>query len=198
MDLIGARELLSSCPRTRMRRCQALRSSSRRARLTSERTIRVWGTPFWRKELRRTCQRALGLLKCDQGLALRGEAGPEPDFLRGAAQKSHRGLLQQALAGGIDKPQNVTGIESKQRDIDLFDHAAQQSGGFDGLNAAFRQQIGEGVDFERKLAEHVIRHCAAGAKRIVFLTQRGHHVGEGLQRARDLLVQRQGQNQPQK
>src|ERR1035441_7179093 len=40
---------------------QALRSSSRRARLTSESTISLWGTPFWRKELWRTIQRALGV-----------------------------------------------------------------------------------------------------------------------------------------
>ena len=58
MDLIGARELLNSCPSTRIRRCHVRRSSSRNARLTSERTTRVWGTPLCRKELRRSSHRA--------------------------------------------------------------------------------------------------------------------------------------------
>src|SRR6266436_6586470 len=58
MDLMGASELFSSCPITRISRCHARRSSSRRARLTSERITRVWGTPCWRIELRRTSHRA--------------------------------------------------------------------------------------------------------------------------------------------
>src|SRR5437867_298051 len=57
IDLIGARELLSSWPRTRMRRCQACRSSSRRARLTLARTSRRWGSPPCRKVLPRDSKR---------------------------------------------------------------------------------------------------------------------------------------------
>src|SRR5215472_7064430 len=57
IDLIGASELLSSWPRTRIRRCHAFRSSSRSARLTSERTTKVCGTPCWRNELLRSSQR---------------------------------------------------------------------------------------------------------------------------------------------
>src|SRR5437588_523109 len=44
-DMIGVSELLSSCPSTRTRRCQAWSSSSRRARLTSESTSNWWGRP---------------------------------------------------------------------------------------------------------------------------------------------------------
>ena len=62
IDLIGASELLSSCPSTRINRCHALRSSSRSARLTSDKTTRVCGTPFSRNLLCRTNQRALELL----------------------------------------------------------------------------------------------------------------------------------------
>src|SRR6266545_1714825 len=57
IDLIGASELLSSWPRTRIRRCQACRSSSRRARLTLARTSRRWGSPPWRKVLPRASKR---------------------------------------------------------------------------------------------------------------------------------------------
>ena len=58
MDLIGASELFSSCPNTRINRCHARRSSSRNARLTSDRTTRVCGIPCWRNELLRTNHRA--------------------------------------------------------------------------------------------------------------------------------------------
>ena len=54
---MGASELFNSCPRTRIRRCQAWRSSSRRARLRSLSTIKSWGRPSWRKEPRRKPQR---------------------------------------------------------------------------------------------------------------------------------------------
>ena len=60
MEMMGARELFNSWPSTRISFCQALRSSSRRARLTSDSTINVWGTPFCRNELLRTIQRAFG------------------------------------------------------------------------------------------------------------------------------------------
>src|SRR6185369_8407638 len=44
-ERMGVSELFSSWPRTRISRCQACRSSSRRARLTSERTRRSSGRP---------------------------------------------------------------------------------------------------------------------------------------------------------
>ena len=57
IDWIGASELLSSWPSTRISRCQAWRSSSRSGRLTSARTRSRWGTPPWRKDVRRISQR---------------------------------------------------------------------------------------------------------------------------------------------
>ena len=56
-DLMGASELFISWPRTRMRRCQACRSSSRRARLTSDSTSSRWGSPPWRKRPPRASKR---------------------------------------------------------------------------------------------------------------------------------------------
>ncbi len=49
--------MLSSWPRTRIRRCQACRSSSRSGRETSARTRSRWGAPPWRKALVRISQR---------------------------------------------------------------------------------------------------------------------------------------------
>jgi len=57
IDLMGARELLSSWPSTRTRRCQAWSSSLRRAWLRSETTTRVCGSPPSRKVVRRMPQR---------------------------------------------------------------------------------------------------------------------------------------------
>ena len=57
MDLIGARELLSSCPSTRTRRCQACSSSSRSGRVRSVSTRRRCGKPPSRNELRLMPQR---------------------------------------------------------------------------------------------------------------------------------------------
>src|SRR5258707_1110719 len=71
MDLIGASELFSSCPSTRMSRCQAWRSSSRNARLRSE-TISNWcGTPFSRNEVWLMAQRP-----CLPGKAICTVCGP--------------------------------------------------------------------------------------------------------------------------
>ena len=57
MDLMGASELESSWPRTRIRRFHAACSSSRRGRLTSASSSRVWGTPSWRNAALRSSQR---------------------------------------------------------------------------------------------------------------------------------------------
>ena len=57
IDLIGVRELLISWLRTRTRRRQVSRSSSRRALERSVRTTRVRRFPARRMALRRTCQR---------------------------------------------------------------------------------------------------------------------------------------------
>ncbi len=56
-DWIGASELFSSCPSTRIRRRQAWRSSSRSGRLTSASTRSRWGRPPWRNALVRISQR---------------------------------------------------------------------------------------------------------------------------------------------
>src|SRR5436305_3739484 len=63
MEWMGASELLSSWPSTRMRRFQAWRSSSRRVRERSEITSRRCGRPPSRKLLRRTSQRPGPLAK---------------------------------------------------------------------------------------------------------------------------------------
>src|ERR1039458_8234319 len=97
IDLIGASELLSSCPSTRIRRCHALRSSSRRARLTSDKTTRVCGTPFSRNLLCRTNQRALEVLAgnatSDSLAALRQSAKPISPAV--ASEQANCGLLQE-------------------------------------------------------------------------------------------------------
>ena len=56
-DWMGARELFSSWPRTRISRCHALRSSSLNVRLRSLRTTRWCGKPPCRKDPRRSPQR---------------------------------------------------------------------------------------------------------------------------------------------
>ncbi len=57
IDLIGASELFSSWPSTRMSRCHAWRSSSRRGWLTSEITTSSCGRPPCRNALRLSAQR---------------------------------------------------------------------------------------------------------------------------------------------
>ena len=57
IDLIGASELFSSWPITRISRCHAASSSARSARLTSESTTSVSGRPSWRKAPRRSSNR---------------------------------------------------------------------------------------------------------------------------------------------
>ena len=56
---MGARELFISWPRTRISRCQAWRSSARKARLTSDSTRSWWGRPPWRKVPRCTSHRPM-------------------------------------------------------------------------------------------------------------------------------------------
>ena len=160
----------------------------------------MWGTPFWRNERLRTIQRALGV---EYGRLTRrriraSKHGVQTKLGRRAAEHAGGRLLQQAFSGGVHQPQRVLGIESEDRHIDLVDHAAQQRGRFDGLNALLGENVGEGVDFQRQLAERVIGIGLAGAKRVVLFAQRAHHVGQSLQRTDDLLQQRKRKNEPQR
>ena len=103
-------------------------------------------------------------LQRNQSFALGRQARAKPNLSRGAPEQPHRGHLQQALSGGVDQTQNLVGIEGEQGYFDLLDDAAQQGGGFDGLNPPFRQQVGQGIDFQSKLAQRIVRGRAAGAE----------------------------------
>jgi hypothetical protein len=106
--------------------------------------------------------------------------------------------LQEALSRGVHEPQKLVGIESEQWDIDLFDHPAQQSGGFNGANLLIGQKVGQSVHFERQFAESIIGGSATRAKGVVLFAQGRDHIGKGLKGSSGLFLQGHRQQPPDK
>ena len=105
-------------------------------------------------------------------------------------------MLQEFFARGIYQSKHSVRVKGEQRSIDFFHHAPQKRSRFNGADALIREQIGQGVDFKRKLPDRVTGGRSAGSKGIVFLAQRRNHVRQCLQRTHDLLVQCRGQRPP--
>ena len=194
MDLIGVRELEISWPMTRMRRRQARRSSSRRAALTSERTTRVWGTPRWRKVERRIIQRWGWLgserraggareFELDGGFAGLVEEAGEVEVGDGFAEVARGEEREDALGGGIEEAEAGVLIEGEDGGVHFGDDAAEEGDGFERADALGLEGVGEGVDFEGKLADGVVAIGAACAEGVVLFAEGGDDVGEGLDRA---------------
>ena len=193
MDLMGVSELEISWPMTRMRRRQARRSSSRRAALTSESTTRVCGTPRWRKVERRIIQRwgwlgserrgpeaGAGELELDGGFAGLVEKAGEVELGGGLAEVARGQQGEDALGGGIEEAEARVLIEGEDGGVHFGDDAAEEGDGFEGADALGLEGIGEGVDFERKLADGVVAIGAACAEGVVLFAESGDDVGEGL------------------
>ena len=190
IDLIGASELLSSWPSTRIRRCQAWRSSSRSARLTSVSTSScVRQAALAEACVRRTSQRPAPPGNADvddaRRLARRGTA-------RGRARRRSRpsscsdGAAEQALAGAVHEPQRGARVEGEDGDVDLLHHRAQQRGRLERAEPLLAQRLGERVHLARAPAPSASsRRPARRADREVPLAQRGEQVRERLQRPRD-------------
>ena len=107
------------------------------------------------------------------------------------------GCCSKRSPGAVHQAQRMLGIEGKNGHIDFVHHAAQQRGRFDGLNALLSKNVGEGVDFQRQLAQRIVGIGFARAKGIVLFAQRTHYVRQSLQRPYDLLQQRERKDEPQ-
>ncbi len=71
-------------------------------------------------------------------------------------QQLARRLLQQARAGGVHQSQAIVRVEGEQRDIDLFDHSAQQLRRFDRMGALVGKRICKRVDLLRQLSQRIV------------------------------------------
>ena len=127
IDLIGASELLSSWPMTRIRRCQASRSCSRsgwlrsgaRATRAACRPARTCGagSPIGRR--RRESARSLARRRLQ-----RSRRGRAP---RRAGRGVGRVAAEQAFAVAVDQRQPLLRVEGEDRDVDLRHHRASSA-----------------------------------------------------------------------
>ena len=155
IDLIGASELLSSWPSTRIRRCQAWRSSSRSARLTSDSTSSCMRPPALAERAaahlpaagaarERQPRRCAAARPSRHAREAELASAPRPSSALG-------GRAEQALAGAVDEPQlgrspskanTATSISS----ITLRSSAVASS----GAEALLAQRLGERVHLEQR------------------------------------------------
>ena len=186
MERIGASELLSSWPITRIRRCQAWRSSSRSARLTSASTRAACGRPRWRKLVRRMSKRPAAPANAASAVRVaspvRNGARPSASAPRPTSRSA--GRPEQALARAVEQLQLGAGVEREHRDVDLLHHLAQERRGLERAQPLLAQHLGERVDLDERLAQRVVAAPDARAEREVLLAQRPQQVRQRLQRPR--------------
>src|SRR6184192_4050176 len=115
MERMGASELLISWPRTRTRRCQAWRSSSRSARRRSASTTSTCGFPPSRKLVRLSSN-------------FPAPPGSVSSRVLGAEQLLRRAVGEDRLSAFL---------ESQHRDVDLLHHAAEERSRLQGSETLF-------------------------------------------------------------
>ncbi len=168
IDLIGPSELPSSWPMTRIRRCQAWRSSSRSGRLTSDSTSRSWRWPPRRNVVRRTSQRPTPPRhgEIDDRAAPRrtSRSRPAPPAVRpsscSAARPSSRSPVR------LTRRRRCSGSKAKHRDVDLLHHRAQQRRRLDRAQPLLVQRLGQRVDLghRRRRADRRPTRCGRGSR----------------------------------
>jgi hypothetical protein len=114
------------------------------------------------------------------GLIGGGEQNVESYFARAVAEASRQGTSEQLRAGIVDQLQEILAIEGKERGMHHLEDASKQGRSFKRTDTLSLEEVSEGVDLSRQFAEGVCRTGAAGAKRIVTLTERGDDVGKRL------------------
>ena len=164
-------------------RCQAFRSSSRKVRLRSVRTINSWGKPRSRNELLRTPQRPTSAGKRQrQGRVLvRFIDDLQPEIARAATEEFIHRKAEQILARAIHQPQPAVRIEGKDRDVDLGHDRAEQGGRFERAEALGAQGFAERIDFQQNFTQGVVNARASSTNRIIAFAQGGEQVRHGLQ-----------------
>ena len=184
IDLIGASELFISWPMTRIRRCNAWRSSSRSGWLRSESTSSSCGRPPWRNELRRISHRPTppgnAVLMTRGASPSRQSSRPSSSARRPSS--ALRGLGEQAGAGAVDELQLAILVEGEHRDLDLRHHLAQQRRRFERVEPLVPQRLDQRVDLDHHLAERIAAAGAARADREVSFAERREQVRERLER----------------
>ena len=198
-DLMGASELFISWPSTRIRRCQAWRSSSRSARLTSDSTRRRLGQSALAEAAapRLEASHPSGQAHLEHPGLVGGDPVFEAQLAGGAAEELLRGSAQEALAGAVGQAQAMLAVEGEHGDVDLLHHLAQQRGGLERSQPLRAQGVGEGVDLEHRLAEGVVRTWAARAEAEVLLAERRQEVRERLQGAHHGVLDRESEAHPE-
>ena len=190
IDLIGVSELLISCDSTRTMRCQARCSSSRSARLKSEKhdqlvrpTVAAEGRPPQLEPRRLIAERAL-----DPAPLVAFEVRREPDLRRALAEQRFLIDAEQALAGAIDQHEMLVGIEGEHGDVNRRDDAREQRRRFHRLAPLPLQRLAQRVDLEHDEVERAFGRGADAANRVVALPQRAEQVRDEKQRPRDALI----------
>ena len=198
IDLMGASELLSSWPITRMRRCHAARSSSRSARLTSESTTRRWGLPPWRNVPSRTSKRpgAARERGLDDAGRLAVEDPGEADPLGLEVHQPLDRLAEERLARAVGETQPSRPVEREHRHVDLAHHALKERRRLERAEPLLAQGLGERVQLAQRVAERPVVAAGARAEREVALAQRAEQVRQRLQGPHDRLARGEREEHP--
>ena len=119
----------------------------------------------------------------------------ELEFFGGSAEIAGGVEFEEPLGGGIDEAQASGLIEGKNGRVEFGDDAAEEGGGLKRAETLGLVHVGEGIDFDGEVAEGVVDSGSAGAEGVVLFAQRSDYVGEGLERADDLIHEgRDGSN----
>ena len=202
IDLIGASELLISWPMTRMRRCQAWRSSSRSERLTSVSTSSSSGNPPCRKTFvaNLPAPGAAGERRGDGGGVLVLEARRKAQCVRHRARCSRSdGRASSRSPAPFTRRSRRSRIEREHGDRYLLHHRAQEPARVEGAHTLRPQRVGERVDLDQHLAERIVPRANRRAPdREVLFAQRRQQVRDGLQREHHAVAQRDRHAPPER
>ncbi len=160
-DLIGASELLSSWPSTRISRCHAWRSSSRSARLRSLMTQHLIGQAGFSKTAAMNFPAAR--FARERGLhdarRFAAQAIGQPQVRRACGREgASAGPIQDAFARAVDAGAGEPSpSKAKHGDIDFLHHLAQKRRRFQSAQPLLPQGLAERVYFAQHFAERVTR-----------------------------------------
>ena len=182
--MIGASELLISCPSTRTSRCHAAPLLvAQRAADVAQHEQAMWTSLLAEHAAPDlpAC-RAPAEQPVDDARCIACQRLGEIQVGGGSAEASFGGAAQQALSRPIHEAQRVVLVEGEHRDVDLCHDGAQERGGLERAQALALQHVGQRVQFVGHVSERVAAPSGPGPERVVFLAQRRQQVGDRLQR----------------
>jgi hypothetical protein len=120
----------------------------------------------------------------------------KPDFCRAPPDQSLDRLCEQSFACSIHETKLLIVRESKDGNVDLPHHCAEQGSRFKSAQSLFAKYLAEIVDLDHRFAKRIVVPGSTSANREVTFPQRGKEVRHCLKRIDDALASGETEAKP--